>query len=77
MSGSLGKSQKEGQKDQGELGLQRSLIQAAIADIYLYALPTEPPHDIAAYALTRDHFAHMLTTSNALFTCPSGLQRHF
>ena len=57
--------------------LQRSLIQAAIADIYLYALPTAPPHDIAAYALTRDHFSRILTTSNALFTSPSGLQRHF
>ena len=57
--------------------LQRSLTQAAIADIFLYALPTAFPHDMAAYALTRDHFAHILTTNNAIFTSPSGLQRHF
>ena len=57
--------------------LQRSLLQAAVANIHLYALPTSPPQDLAAYALTRDHFAHKLTTSSTLFTSPSGLQRHF
>jgi len=57
--------------------LQRSLMLAAVADIYLYALPTAPPHDIAAYALTRDHFAHILSNCNSIFTSPSGLQRHF
>ena len=57
--------------------LQRSLIQAAIANIHLYALPTAPPHDMAVYALTRDHFAHILAANSVLFTSPSGLQRQF
>jgi len=56
--------------------LQRSLLLAAIADIYLFAIPTAPPHDITAYALTRDHLVHIFSNHSAIFSTPSGLQRH-